>query len=157
MVGRSRKPSCTRRGLRPCDPLRPPENSNKNLSKKKEQEASRTLPAGWSATCQNPRALRAPKLQQKDQRKETSHSTRISGSSRIGIEEPFQAHLPLESILDFRLICGLENAVRRKLWNRGRTTEMAMVSDKFSKSDLEPRAPEVRVLGDDESGDNSRQ
>ncbi len=34
----------------------------------------------------------------------------ISGSSRIGIEVSFQAHLALESIFDFRLICGLENA-----------------------------------------------
>jgi hypothetical protein len=38
-------------------------------------------------------------------------TTPFSGSCRIGIEESFQAHLPLESILDFRLICGLENAV----------------------------------------------
>src|ERR1035438_7476620 len=37
-------------------------------------------------------------------------TTPFSGSCRIGIEESFQAHLPLESILDFRLICGLENA-----------------------------------------------
>src|SRR5271157_3761010 len=35
---------------------------------------------------------------------------RFSGSPRIGIEEPFQAHPVLESILDFRLISGLENA-----------------------------------------------
>ena len=33
----------------------------------------------------------------------------FSGSRRIGIELPFQAHGVLESILDFRLICGLEN------------------------------------------------
>jgi hypothetical protein len=33
-----------------------------------------------------------------------------SGSSRIGTDHAFQAHLALESILDFRLICGLENA-----------------------------------------------
>jgi len=37
---------------------------------------------------------------------------RFSGSSRIGIEVPFQAHLALESISDFRLISGLENADR---------------------------------------------
>jgi hypothetical protein len=37
-------------------------------------------------------------------------ATTLSGSPRIGIEEPFQAHRPLESILDFRLISGLENA-----------------------------------------------
>jgi len=34
----------------------------------------------------------------------------ISGSSRIGMNLLFQAHLALESILDFRLISGLENA-----------------------------------------------
>ena len=45
-----------------------------------------------------------------NQRKEKLRSTPISGSSRIGIEPLVQAHLPLESILDFRLICGLENA-----------------------------------------------
>jgi len=33
-----------------------------------------------------------------------------SGSSPIGIDLPFQAHLALESIPDFRLISGLENA-----------------------------------------------
>jgi hypothetical protein len=37
-------------------------------------------------------------------------AAQFSGSLRIGIEEPFQAHLVLELILDFRLICGLENA-----------------------------------------------
>jgi hypothetical protein len=47
----------------------------------------------------------------KDQRKETSRRSIISGSPRIGIEGPFQAHLALESIFDFRLICGLENAL----------------------------------------------
>ena len=41
-------------------------------------------------------------------------TTPFSGSCRIGIEESFQAHLPLESILDFRLICGLENAAMLK-------------------------------------------
>src|SRR5271157_6045316 len=43
---------------------------------------------------------------------ERSHraATTLSGSPRIGIEEPFQAHRPLESIFDFRLISGLENA-----------------------------------------------
>src|ERR1019366_10487548 len=40
-------------------------------------------------------------------------ATTLSGSPRIGIEEPFQAHRPLESILDFRLISGLENAACR--------------------------------------------
>ena len=43
----------------------------------------------------------------------------ISGSSRIGMQAPFQAHLALESILDFRLISGLENAgtisIRRRM------------------------------------------
>jgi hypothetical protein len=34
----------------------------------------------------------------------------FSDSRRIGIEPPFQAHGVLESILDFRLICGLEYA-----------------------------------------------
>ena len=34
-----------------------------------------------------------------------------SGSSRIGINFPFRAHFALESLLTFRLICGLENAV----------------------------------------------
>ena len=33
-----------------------------------------------------------------------------SGSSRIGINFPFRAHFALESLLTFRLICGLENA-----------------------------------------------
>jgi hypothetical protein len=45
------------------------------------------------------------------QRKETLRSNLPnSGSSPIGIDLPFQAHLALESILDFRLISGLENA-----------------------------------------------
>jgi hypothetical protein len=39
-----------------------------------------------------------------------SQSPKPSGSSRIGTNYPFQAHLALESILNFRLICGLENA-----------------------------------------------
>jgi hypothetical protein len=58
----------------------------------------------------NARALRALMFHRKDQRKETSRRSIISGSPRIGIEGPFQAHLALESIFDFRLICGLENA-----------------------------------------------
>jgi hypothetical protein len=33
-----------------------------------------------------------------------------SGSLRIGIKLPFQAHSPLEPFLTFRLISGLENA-----------------------------------------------
>jgi hypothetical protein len=37
---------------------------------------------------------------------------RFLGSSRIGIEVPIQSHLALESISDFRLISGLENAIR---------------------------------------------
>jgi len=35
-----------------------------------------------------------------------------SGSLRIGMNRLFQAHLALESNLDFRLISGLENAAR---------------------------------------------
>jgi len=46
------------------------------------------------------------------QRKETLRSNPPnSGSSPIGIDLPFQAHLALESIPDFRLISGLENAL----------------------------------------------
>ena len=41
-----------------------------------------------------------------------------SGSSRIGMELRFQAHLALESNLDFRLISGLENAYRTKRVSR---------------------------------------
>ena len=41
--------------------------------------------------------------------------SRNSGSSRIGIEPPFQAHPALESIFDFRLICGLENAESNRI------------------------------------------
>jgi hypothetical protein len=45
------------------------------------------------------------------QRKETLRSNLPdSGSSPIGIDLPFQAHLALESIPDFRLTSGLENA-----------------------------------------------
>ena len=36
--------------------------------------------------------------------------SRFSGSSRIGMDVEFQAHSVLESIPDFRLISGLENA-----------------------------------------------
>ena len=43
------------------------------------------------------------------------HDLLISGSSPIGIDLPFQAHLALESILDFRLTSGLENAVGGRL------------------------------------------
>lgn len=40
-----------------------------------------------------------------------------SGSSRIGINFPFRAHFALESLLTFRLICGLENAeIREELF-----------------------------------------
>jgi len=58
----------------------------------------------------NARALRALMFHRQDQRKETSRSSIVSGSPRIGIEGPFQAHRALELIFDFRLICGLENA-----------------------------------------------
>jgi hypothetical protein len=52
-----------------------------------------------------------------DQSHERRHhaAAPFSGSPRIGIEEPFQAHLVLDSILDFRLICGLENAPHREV------------------------------------------
>jgi hypothetical protein len=40
-VNRWQQTSCTRRGLRPCDPLK---TKTKNLSKKKEQEAFCALP-----------------------------------------------------------------------------------------------------------------
>jgi hypothetical protein len=42
-----------------------------------------------------------------------SNYTAFSGSSPIGIDRAFQARTALELILDFRLISGLENAVRR--------------------------------------------
>ena len=55
--------------------------------------------------------------QEPDRRKEASGSVRqrrepalVSGSLRIGTKAAFQAHRALESIRDFRLICGLENA-----------------------------------------------
>jgi hypothetical protein len=58
-----------------------------------------------------------------DQRKETSavirsrdNASRLSGSLRIGINLAFQAHPALESILDFRLISGLENAPAFSFW-----------------------------------------
>jgi hypothetical protein len=61
---------------------------------------------------QKPNAGLRPAYQ--NQRKETPHSTdiylTISSSFRIGMNLSFQAHLALESILDFRLISGLENA-----------------------------------------------
>src|ERR1019366_9940095 len=48
-----------------------------------------------------------------ESQKQVSHfpTSPFSGSRRIGIELPFQAHGVLESILDFRLICGLEYAM----------------------------------------------
>src|ERR1035437_1216162 len=53
-----------------------------------------------------------------ESQKQVSHfpASPFSGSRRIGIELPFQAHGVLESILDFRLIYGLENAVPHHRW-----------------------------------------
>lgn len=60
----------------------------------------------------NPTA-RASGARRKQHPKGGFHSRRAmtpSGSSRIGMKVRFQAHLALESIVDFRLISGLENA-----------------------------------------------
>ena len=51
--------------------------------------------------------------QQRQSRKElfaAFYALPTSGSSRIGINLPFQAHRALKLIFRFRLICGLENA-----------------------------------------------
>jgi hypothetical protein len=57
-------------------------------------------------------ALRPPNAINNNERRlvPATWTSPFSGSRRIGIELPFQAHGVLESILDFRLICGLEYA-----------------------------------------------
>ncbi len=61
-------------------------------------------------TIQTARVLRAlaETLKKGDFQQQTELPS--SGSSRIGMKGRFQAHLALESNLDFRLISGLENA-----------------------------------------------
>jgi hypothetical protein len=64
-----------------------------------------------SESLQGQRALWGAGLNRtKPTKGDIAQQAQFSGSPRIGIAEPFQAHLALESILDFRLICGLENA-----------------------------------------------
>ena len=62
-------------------------------------------------------ALRPPNAINNNERRlvPATWTSPFSGSRRIGIELPFQAHGVLESILDFRLICGLEYAGRGRL------------------------------------------
>ena len=60
-----------------------------------------------------------------------SESPTGSGSSRIGINSSFQAHFALESIFDFRLISGLENAVRA--WSRRMTSSTPYVASRTSR------------------------
>jgi hypothetical protein len=52
---------------------------------------------------------------QKSTERRSSVESRFSGSSRIGMEVEFQAHAVLDSIPDFRLISGLENAAAQPL------------------------------------------
>jgi hypothetical protein len=56
------------------------------------------------------RALRALAGTHRKELSDVADKRSASGSYRIGMEVPFQAHLALESNFDFRLICGLENA-----------------------------------------------
>jgi hypothetical protein len=73
-----------------------------------------------------PRHTPAHKALHTTQRKETLRSNLPnSGSSPVGIDLPFQAHLALESIPDFRLISGLENATKRSSGSSGQELRMA--------------------------------
>src|SRR5437588_9056031 len=72
-----------------------------------------TFPPPRIPLSQNKEPTTAGASPRQNQRKETSgsiHQDLLSGSSRVGMKSRFQAHLALESILDFRLISGLENA-----------------------------------------------
>ncbi|MCZ2074624.1 MAG: hypothetical protein LC130_06440 [Bryobacterales bacterium] len=63
---------------------------------------------------QNPAAGSAGRHQRKEN-PGSIHKPVISGSSRIAMNLSFQAHLALESMLNFRLISGLENAARERV------------------------------------------
>jgi hypothetical protein len=67
---------------------------------------------------QTARTLRALAQNQDERRFHPAKRRLRSGSSRIGMKPRFQAHLALESKLDFRLISGLENAWGACLWVR---------------------------------------
>src|SRR5207245_597082 len=102
-------PQCRRRGRwksgKPKAGFPLSHRPESSVSKPKNKTRRRASPPARGVA-----ALRAPTSRRQNERKETSRSSRISGSPRTGIDKPFQAHRPLESILDFRLICGLENA-----------------------------------------------
>jgi hypothetical protein len=91
------------------------ESSLFNTEHKHHERASR-LDIGPDSTSWPDRSRPSGAADQR-QTNERRHraAAQFSGSLRIGIEEPFQAHLVLELILDFRLICGLENALWKDL------------------------------------------
>jgi|SRR5579864_1466477 len=66
----------------------------------------------WSSRHSRSRSLGAG-VNRQNQRKETLRSSPHFRLIPYWNTQPFQAHLALESILDFRLICGLENAAPR--------------------------------------------
>jgi hypothetical protein len=71
-----------------------------------ERTGGRASPSARQGGKQDTRAKKGNSPQQAD----APNSSTFSGSFRIGIACPFQAHPALESIFDFRLISGLENA-----------------------------------------------
>src|ERR1019366_8514636 len=80
----------------PASPKKPPDRKAKGRS------------SGWELG----RAI--PQPQKPNERSIAQHPAAepFSGSSRIGNDLSFQAHLALEINLDFRLISGLENATK---------------------------------------------
>ena len=60
------------------------------------------------------RALAQQLIKELPQNRTLCRASPRSGSSRTGINFPFRAHSALESLLTFRLICGLENALSAK-------------------------------------------
>src|SRR5437763_6743160 len=83
------------------------------MEKWKTKSRFPTFPPPRIPLSQNKEPTTAGASPRQNQRKETSgsiHQDLLSGSSRVGMKSRFQAHLALESILDFRLISGLENA-----------------------------------------------